>query len=80
IGQLVAAQVIEDEDNNLVAEGPTGYHIYNAVLKRLMKKARSEMTLSELEATVGWLERNRLSDHRHLIADDPQFQWSTRRR
>ncbi len=80
IGQLVAAQVIEDEDNNLVAEGPTGYHIYNAVLKRLMKKARSEMTLSELEATVGWLERNRLSDHRHLIVDDPQFTWSTRRR
>ncbi|WP_372395374.1 DEAD/DEAH box helicase family protein [Azospirillum sp. HJ39] len=80
IGQLVAAQVIEDEDNNLVAEGPTGYHIYNAVLKRLMKKARSEMTLSELESAIGWLERNRLSDHRHLIADDPQFQWSTRRR
>ncbi|PWC37899.1 DEAD/DEAH box helicase family protein [Azospirillum sp. TSO35-2] len=80
IGQLVAAQVIEDEDNNLVAEGPTGYHIYNAVLKRLMKKARSEMTLSELEATIGWLERNRLSDHRHLIADDPQFQWSNRRK
>lgn len=80
IGQLVAAQVIEDEDNNLVTEGPTGYHIYNAVLKRLMKKARSEMTLSELEATVGWLERNRLSDHRHLIVDDPQFTWSTRRR
>ncbi len=80
IGQLVAAQVIEDEDNNLVAEGPTGYHIYNAVLKRLMKKARSEMTLSELESAIGWLERNRLSDHRHLIAEDPQFQWSTRRR
>ncbi|MBP2297418.1 DEAD/DEAH box helicase [Azospirillum picis] len=80
IGQLVAAQVIEDEDNNLVTDGPVGYHVYNAVLKRLMKKARSEMTLSELEATIGWLERNRLSDHRDLLGDDPQYRWSSRRR
>lgn len=79
IGQLVAAQVIEDEDNNLVADGPVGYHTYNAVLKRLMSKARSEMSLSELEATLGWLERNRLSEHLHLIADDAQYRWSSRR-
>ncbi len=80
IGQLVAAQVIEDEDNNLVADGPVGYHTYNAVLKRLMNKARSAMSLSELEAAIGWLERNRLSDHLHLVADDPQYRWSSRRR
>jgi len=80
IGQLVAAQVIEDEDNNLVSDGPVGYHVYNAVLKRLMNKARSAMGLSELEATIGWLERNRLSDHLHLIADDPQYRWSSRRK
>lgn len=80
IGQLVAAQVIEDEDNNLVADGPVGYHTYNAVLKRVMNKARSEMGLSELEAAIGWLERNRLSDHLHLIAEDPQYRWSSRRK
>ncbi|MDQ2101753.1 DEAD/DEAH box helicase [Azospirillum isscasi] len=80
IGQIVAAQVIEDQDNNLVAEGPVSYHTYNAVLKRCMGKARSEMTLAELEATVGWLERNRISDHLHLIADDPQYRWSSRRK
>ncbi|WP_149650112.1 DEAD/DEAH box helicase [Azospirillum argentinense] len=80
IGQIVAAQVIEDQDNNLVAEGPVSYHTYNAVLKRCMNKARSEMTLSELEAALGWLERNRISDHLHLIADDPQYRWSSRRK
>ncbi|KAA0684146.1 DEAD/DEAH box helicase [Roseomonas genomospecies 6] len=80
IGQIVAAQVIEDQDNNLVAEGPVSYHTYNAVLKRCMNKARSEMTLSELESAIGWLERNRISDHLHLIADDPQYRWSSRRK
>ena len=34
--------------------------------KRVMGKARAEMSLSELEATVAWLERNRLAEHLHL--------------
>ncbi|WP_207459448.1 DEAD/DEAH box helicase family protein [Azospirillum sp. SYSU D00513] len=79
IGQMVAAQVIEDEDNNLVTTGPVGYHAYNAVLKRVLGKARSEMTLAELEAAGGWLERNRISDHLHLLEEDPQYRWSSRR-
>jgi hypothetical protein len=38
------------------------------------------MTLDELEAAVGWLERNRISDHLHRIARDPQYRWSSRQR
>ena len=75
IGQMIAAQVIEDEDAHLVRR-PSGYHAYNAVLKRVLGKSRTEMTLAELEAALGWLERNRLSDHLPLIADDPQYRWS----
>jgi hypothetical protein len=79
IGQMVAAQVIEDEDNNLVTEGPVGYHAYNAVLKRVLGKARSDMGLAELEAAAGWLERNRISEHLHLLEEDPHYRWSSRR-
>jgi superfamily II DNA or RNA helicase len=75
IGQMVAAQVIEDEDAHLVRRG-YGYHAYNAILKRVLGKSRAEMTLAELEAAVGWLERNRLSDHASLIENDPQYRWS----
>ncbi len=57
------------------------YHRYNAVLKRVSgDKSRAQMTLSELEATIGWLERNRLSEHLHLLEDDPRYAWSARKR
>ena len=36
------------------------------------------MTLAELEAAVGWLERNRVSDHLELIRDDHRYAWSVR--
>jgi hypothetical protein len=38
------------------------------------------MTLAELETAVGWLERNRLRDHLHLIEADPQYRWAERAR
>ena len=38
------------------------------------------MSLSELEAAVGWLERNRLSDHVDLLKDDPRYGWTLRQR
>lgn len=80
VGQMVAAQVVEDEDNNLVVEGPTGYHAYNAVLKSVMGgRRRSEWTIEELESALGWLERNRISEHRACIEDDPRYKWSSRR-
>lgn len=80
IGQMVAAQVIEDEDNNAVPGGPVSYHAYNAILKRATGgKSRSEMSRAELEAAVGWLERNRLSDHLGLIDEDQRYRWSSRR-
>ena len=50
--------------------GPGLYHRYNAALKRVCgNKSRAEMTL---DAAVGWLERNRLSEQMHLLDDDPR--------
>jgi hypothetical protein len=80
IGQMIAAQVIEDEDNHLVPHGPVSYHAYNAVLKRVLGKSRAEMSIAELEAAVGWLERNRLADHLSRLAGDPRYAWSARQR
>lgn len=79
IGQMVATQVIEDVEAALVGQ-PWGYHAYNAVLKELFGKARGTMTLAELEAEIGWLERNRVSEHLELLRDDHRHAWSLRRR
>jgi hypothetical protein len=38
------------------------------------------MTLAELDAAVGWLERNRLSEHMHLLDGDPRYAWTARKR
>ncbi len=78
ICQLVAAQVIEDQDAHLGRK--PDYHAYNAILKRVMGKSRAAMNLAELEATVGWLERHRLSDHIGHLEDDAQYRWSKARR
>ncbi|KAA2213537.1 DEAD/DEAH box helicase [Teichococcus oryzae] len=85
IGEMVAAQAVEDEPMlqgpRPRLSGPGLYHRYNAILKRAMgNKARAQMTLMELEAALGWLERNRLSDHLHLVADDPRYAWTDRQR
>ncbi|MBP2316049.1 DEAD/DEAH box helicase [Azospirillum soli] len=81
IGQMVAGQVVEDEDAGIgAARRGLGYHAYNAALRRVLGKSRAVMTLEELEAAVGWLERNRLSEHLHRIAGDPQYRWSRRQR
>lgn len=78
ICQLVAAQVIEDRDAHLGRK--SDYHAYNAILKRVMGKSRAAMSLAELEATLGWLERNRLSEHISHLEDDAQYRWSRTRR
>jgi hypothetical protein len=78
ICQLVAAQVIEDQDAHLGRK--PDYHAYNAILKRVMGKSRTAMSLAELEATIGWLERNRLSDHVGHLEGDAQYRWSRTRR
>lgn len=79
LGQMVAGQVVEDASEGQAAAG-AGYHAYNAVLKRVLGgKARSEMSVEELEAAIGWMERNRLSDHVHLLEGDARFQWSAAR-
>jgi superfamily II DNA or RNA helicase len=79
IGQMIAAQVVLDEDEHIITRHH-GYHAYNAVVKRVFGKSRAAMTLAELEAVVGWLERNRISDHLHLVEDDPQYRWSSGQR
>ena len=84
LGELVAAQVVEDEGTWSARRQPRGqgtYHAYNATLKRVLgNKGRGEMTLAELEAAISWLERNRLADHLHLLEGDHRYGWAARRR
>src|SRR5919202_1260619 len=77
IGEMVAAQAVEDEGGLRVSRGGGVYHRYNAVLKRVLgNKGRAEMTLAELEAAVAWLERNRVFDHPHVLEGDPRYAWT----
>jgi len=80
VGEMVAAQAVEDEGALRKVRGQGGYHRYNAVLKRVMGKSRAAMTLQELEAAVGWLERNRLHDSLHLLEVDARYAWTARQR
>lgn len=82
IGEAVAAQAVEDEVGLRAPRAGAGlYHRYNAVLKRVFgNKARAQMTLSELEAALAWLERNRLSDHVDLVEGDPRYAWTAAQR
>ncbi|MDP8919714.1 MAG: DEAD/DEAH box helicase family protein, partial [Pseudomonadota bacterium] len=82
IGEAVAAQAVEDEAGLQVPQIEGGlYHCYNAVLKRVFGgKGRAQMTLPELEASLAWLERNRLFDHLHLLEGDQRYVWSAARR
>ncbi|PHK93055.1 restriction endonuclease subunit R [Pseudoroseomonas rhizosphaerae] len=85
IGEMVASQAVEDE---AMLQGPRSrlggpglYHRYNATLKRVLgNKSRAQMSLLELEAAIGWLERNRLAEHQHLLAGDPRYAWTARKR
>ena len=79
IGEMVAAQVVEDEEAMRLPRGQGNYHRLNAVLKRVMGgRSRAERTLAELEAAIGWLERNRLCEHLHLLRDDPRYAFRAR--
>lgn len=85
LGEMVAIQAVEDEAGASGLKGglagPGLYHRYNAILKRVTgDKARARMTLEELEAAIGWMERNRLGDHLHLLEGDPRYAWSARKR
>jgi superfamily II DNA or RNA helicase len=85
LGEMVAAQAVEDEAGaaglHRGVAGPGLYHRYNAVLKRVAgDKSRAAMTLAELEAALGWMERNRLADHVHLLDGDPRYAWTARKR
>jgi hypothetical protein len=89
VGELVAAQAVEDAGTSAIAtasvavasRGAGLYHAYNAVLKRVHGgKSRTEMSLAELEAALAWLSRNRLSDHLHLLDGDHRYAWAARKR
>ena len=65
LGELVGVQAVEDEAGRAGLKhrhvGRGLYHRYNAALKRVTgNKSRARMTMAELEAAIGWLERNRL--------------------
>jgi superfamily II DNA or RNA helicase len=74
LGQMIATQVVEDAEAGRVGRA-WGYHAYNAVLKRALGKSRATMTLAELEAAVGWLERNRVADYLGLLQGDHRYEW-----
>ncbi|MBD0271212.1 MAG: hypothetical protein ICV73_04710 [Acetobacteraceae bacterium] len=80
IGELVAAQVVEDEEALRLPRAGGNYHRLNAVLKRVLGKGRGEMGAAELDAAVSWLERNRLADHLHLLDGDRRYAFEARRR
>ena len=81
LGEMVAQQAVEDEGAAQAPRGQGLYHRYNAVLKRRTgDKPRAEMGLQELEAAIGWLERNRLADHAHVLDGDPRYRWTLRQR
>ena len=83
LGDLVAAQAVEDSAEGLSGAIPRGaslYHAYNAALKRVLGKARGEMSVEELEAARAWLGRNRLREHLHLLEGDHRFGWAARQR
>jgi hypothetical protein len=63
-----------------IPRGAGAHHAYSAALKRVMRKGRAAMSLAELEATIAWLERNRLSDHLHLLEEDAKYAWTARQR
>lgn len=79
IGQLVSAQVLEEEGEMRLRRGGN-YHRFNAILRRVRGKARGEMTVAELEGTVAWLEQNRLVDYLDLLRDDVGHEIAARRR
>jgi hypothetical protein len=83
LGDLVAAQAVEDSAEGLSGAIPRGaslYHAYNAALKRVLGKGRGEMSVEELEAAMAWLGRNRLREHLHLLEGDHRFGWAARQR
>jgi hypothetical protein len=81
VGEMVATQAVEDEGAMQAPRGAGLYHGYNAVLKRIMgNRSRHEMTIAELEASLGWLERHRLADHLDLLEGDPKYAWTVRKR
>ena len=80
IGEMVATQVVEDEEGLRLPRGGGNYHRLNAVLKRVLGKGRGEMGAAELDAAVAWLERNRLADHLHTLDGDGRYAFEARRR
>jgi hypothetical protein len=85
LGRMVAIQAVEVEAGRAGPRtgvaGPGLYHRYNACLKRLMgNKSRAQMSLAELQAAIGWMERNRLSEQLHLLDGDQRYAWSARKR
>jgi hypothetical protein len=80
LAAAIAVQAVEDEADLRAPRSGNLAHRYNAVLKRVLAKGRTEMTIAELEAALAWLERNRLAEHLHLLEGDTRYAWSARQR
>ena len=72
--------MLEDEGGLRIPRGGVAHHAYAAALKRIMGKGRAEMSLAELEATLAWLERNRIGDHLAVLEGDARYGWTVRQR
>lgn len=80
LATAVAVQAVEDDADLRALRGGNLAHRYNAVLKRVLGKGRTEMTMAELEAALAWLERNRLADHLHVLEGDTRYACLARQR
>jgi hypothetical protein len=81
---LAASSVSVEAGLSGLRRSPRVSVLYPRVIPVLMRvtggKSRAQMTVSELEAAIGWLERNRLCEHLELLEGDPRYAWSARKR
>ena len=76
LGDMVAAQAVEDEGTLQAARGQGGYHLCNAVPDCVAGKVRFPMTWLKPEAAAAWLDRDRLHDNQPLPDGDADCAWT----
>ena len=81
IGEMVAAQAVEDEADLQVPQRARAVPPLQCDAEAGPgQQGPGGMTLPELEAALAWLERNRLADHLHLLDGDSRYAWTATRR
>jgi hypothetical protein len=59
--------------------GAKAWLVTAQVMGYMVSKFIGIKVIAEMEAAIGWLERNRLTDHLHLVRDDPRYAFTERR-